>query len=232
MNNQYQRQFETLLRVRAFGDKYSDLFPPTSLSGRMFATIASAITELSQYAGTQAAGFGLARESVTAKAEAREILRECLVAIARTAGSIDREHPGVVKKFRLPRKVSDGALISGARGFAENVESMKEVFVAYEMSPDFVHELHAAIHGLETAVQERTNKKGRQIAATLSIEDTMDKAMDALYRLDGMAPNKLGKDYPKLKEWELARRVQKARVSKSSEPEPSDPAVTVPPTAA
>ena len=88
MNNQYQRQFETLLRVRAFGDKYSDLFPPTSLSGRMFATIASAITELRQYAGTQAAGFGLARESVTTKAEAREILRECLVAIARTGVSL------------------------------------------------------------------------------------------------------------------------------------------------
>ena len=90
MKNLFNRQFEMLLRVRAFGEKHSDLFPTTSLAGRLFASNASVITELSQSAGTQAAGFAMASEGATSKAEAREHLRECLLVIARTARSIDR----------------------------------------------------------------------------------------------------------------------------------------------
>ena len=92
MRSQFDRQFSTPLRVRAFGEKHSDLFPSSSLSGRMFGTIAQAIPELSKTAGSQAAGLALAKEGVTAKAEAREALREWIVdktLIARLALSPD-----------------------------------------------------------------------------------------------------------------------------------------------
>ena len=116
MRSQFNRQFTTLLRVRAFGEKHSDLFPPSSLSGKMFGIIAEAITALSNNAGSQAAGLALAREGTTAKAEARQALREWVVDISRTARSIGRDHPEILAKFRLPYDVSDRALISVARG--------------------------------------------------------------------------------------------------------------------
>lgn len=43
MKTQYTRQLETLVKVRAFGQAHSDLFPPSSLSGKMFGVIANAI---------------------------------------------------------------------------------------------------------------------------------------------------------------------------------------------
>ena len=95
---------------------------------------------------------------------------------------------------------------------------MKEIFVAHEMAPGFIEELRDAIGRFEAAIRKHTDKKGLRVAATASI-DAMDKAMNAVYRLAGIVPNKLRKDYPTLKEWELARRVHNARVSKSPEPE-------------
>jgi hypothetical protein len=46
----------------------------------------------------------------------------------------------------------------------------------------------------------------------------------AVYQLAGMVPNKLKKDSAALREWELARRVASARLSKGPEAEPSPPA--------
>ena len=52
--------------------------------------------------------------------------------------------------------------------------------------PNFVQELKASIACLEDAIKAHAEKKGIQITATASIESTMEKAMDAMYRLDGM----------------------------------------------
>ena len=59
MKNQFNRQFDTLLRVSAFGANHSDLFPPTSLSGQLFTAIADSIPELRKNDGSQAASFAL-----------------------------------------------------------------------------------------------------------------------------------------------------------------------------
>lgn len=217
MQNLFNRQFEMLLRVRAFGEKHSDLFAPTSVASKMFAVIAAAIPELSKNAGAQAAGSALTREGVTAKAEAREALRECLYAINQTARAIGRDQPGVRAKFRLPKSASDQNLIGAARGFAQNAEPLKDVFVAHEMSADFIQELEAAIHRFDEAIREHAEKKGVRSTATASIEDAMDRAMDAVYRLVGIVPNKVRNDYPALREWELAQRVASARAAKPPE---------------
>jgi len=224
MRSQFNRQFTTLLRVRAFGEKHSDLFPPSSLSGKMFGIIAEAITALSNNAGSQAAGLALAREGTTAKAEARQALREWVVDISRTARSIGRDHPEILAKFRLPYDVSDRALISVARGFAQNAAPLVALFVEHELSATFVQELEGAIACFEDAIEDHADKRGLQVAATASIGDAMETAMDALYRLDGMVPNKIKKNPVLLREWDAARRIAAPRSSKSPDSATSPPA--------
>ena len=205
MKTLFNRQYDALLRVRAFAEKHSDLFPPATLAGKMFAVIAAAIPDVTKYAGSQEAGFALAREE----------------AIVKTARSIGRDQPAVLGKFLMPRGGGDRSLINAAIGFVENAGAMKDVFVAHEMSPDFVQELQEAIYRFETAIREHQDRKGLHISATGFIEDTMEPAMDAVYRLAGIVPNKLKKNAAILREWEHARRVASGRVSKS--PETEDP---------
>jgi len=221
MKTLFNRQYDALLRVRAFAEKHSDLFPPATLAGKMFAVIAAAIPDVTKYAGSQEAGFALAREGLSSKAEARQNLRDCLEAIVKTARSIGRDQPAVLGKFLMPRGGGDRSLINAAIGFVENAGAMKDVFVAHEMYPDFVQELQEAIYRFETAIREHQDRKGLHISATGFIEDTMEPAMDAVYRLAGIVPNKLKKNAAILREWEHARRVASGRVSKS--PETEDP---------
>ena len=101
----------------------------------------------------------------------------------------------------------------------------------HEMSRNFVEELQLAIDRFETAILDYSEKKDVRVAATASIEETVDKAMDTVFRLAGIVPNKIRKNQQTLKEWELARRVHGVRVSKSAEPEPSASTEAVPATA-
>ena len=105
---------------------------------------------------------------------------------------------------------------------------MKDEFIAHEMDPGFIYELNVAIARLEASIVEYNNAKGAQTNATASIEQVIQKAMDAAYRLDGMVPNKLSNNYPLLKEWEAARRVASARVVSKPNPEGAIPPVADP----
>ena len=219
MRNLFNRQLDMLVRVLAFGKKYAHLFPPDTLAGKLFAIIAATIPTLSESAGSQAAGVALNRQGVTEKAESRTVLLDCLDAITQTARAIGRENPGVRSNFKMPRSVSDRDVLSVARSFADNAEPIKDLFLAHETDPGFIDELKAAITRFEESIRIREQAKGTQSNATAAIEDTIDKAMDAAYRLDGIVPNKVRKDYPALKEWEGARRVARAR-QPVSDPEP------------
>jgi hypothetical protein len=224
MKDLFNRQFDTLVRVSAFYRKHSHLFSPESLSAKMFEVIGEAIAELTRHIGSQAAGSALAREGSISRAEARQALRDCLEAITRTSRSIGRGHPETLSKFRMPREVGDRELLGAAIGFLARVGPMRDVFVAHEMEPDFVEQLEASIKHLEDAIQEYSEKKTIQTTATSSIEETMQKAMDAVYRLAGVVPNRLKRNSSVLREWDIARRVASARVvSKSPEPEPEPP---------
>src|SRR5438093_5013701 len=78
--------------------------------------------------------------------------------------------------------------------FAQNAAPLVALFVEHELSATFVQELEAAIARFEDAIEDHADKRGLQVAATASIGDAMEKAMDVLYRLDGMVTNKIKKN--------------------------------------
>jgi len=49
----------------------------------------------------------------------------------------------------------------------------------------------------------------------------METAMDAVYRLDGIVPNKLKNNSPLLREWDTARRIASARTAKAAQDRPA-----------
>jgi hypothetical protein len=132
----------------------------------------------------------------------------------------------VLSLFRMPWDVGDQALIGAAHGILEKATATKDLFVTYEMSPNFLEELQAAIQRLETAISGHKDNNAIRSTTADSFEETMATAMDAVYRLAGVMPNKLKKDSAEFREWEDARRVVRGRAPKPSGPEPSPPAAT------
>ena len=88
-----------------------------------------------------------------------------------------------------------------------NAAPLLDLFVAHELPPTFIEDLQAVIVRLENAIETHADKRGTQVAATASIEDAMETAMDTVYRLDGIVPNKIKNNPATLREWDAARRV-------------------------
>ena len=223
MTNLFNRQFDMLVRVLAFAKKYADVFSQSSLARKLFGIIEATLPELSKSAGLQDAGFALNREGSTSRAQARAVLFDCMDAIGLATRSMGRENPQIAAKFKMPYSLGDRGVIGRARGFVENAEAMKVDFLAYELEPDFIEQLKTAIRRFEDSIATHAEAKVTQANATASVEDTVETAMDAAYQLDGIMPNKFRKNYPVLREWESARRVARARVSKPVSEDPPQP---------
>ena len=230
MQNLFNRQIDMLSRVLAFNQRHADLFPPNSLVATLFAIIGAALPDLSKAAGSQAASIALSREGSSSRGEARAEVLDCLDAICLTARSIARVDARVGSKFKMPRSISDRDLLGVARGIAENAEPMKDEFILHEMDPSFIDELNAAISRFEESIHDHLNAKDVQTSATDLIGETLQRALDAFYRLDGIVPNKARKNPAILREWETARKVVRARVA--STPEGNTAAGSVPPATA
>lgn len=217
MNSLDTRRYEMLVRVRDFGAAHSDLFAKSSLAGRAFASVASAVSKLMQHAASQQSGRSSAREGTTSKAVAREALREDLDAIVRTARGLALDTPGIDDRFRAPRSSRDQALVNHARAFSADAAPLATAFVEHGMPEDFLDDLGDSIKELEDAIRERN--EGRQInaAAQTAIDEAMEEALEAVRRLDAIVPNVLRKSASQLSAWELARRVE-YRGARKAEP--------------
>ncbi len=168
MRNLFNRQFDMLVHVLGFYKKYAHLFSPDSLAGKMFAIIATSLPQLSESAGSQAAGAALTREGTTSRGQARAVLFDCLDRISWTARAIARDNPQIRDKFIMPYSLGDREVIHKAHGFAENAESMKGVFLDHEVDPDFIEELNAAITRFEESIVEHGRARRTLTKATMT----------------------------------------------------------------
>ena len=221
MNTVDTRRFEMLVRVREFGTIHADLFPASTLGGKAFAALTSAVADLTQHVSAQLSGIGSAREATTSKAVAREALRDDLDAIVRTVRVMALDDPGVAEKFTLPRSSGDHALLSTARQFASDAKPLAKEFIEHYMPKDFVTDLIEDISEFEQAMSDREAGRDIHTTAGAAIEGTMDAALDAVRRLDGLVPNRLRDDPTTLAAWDRARRVEYRARKKAEAPEAS-----------
>lgn len=233
MKNRFTRQFEMLSRVAGFFARYSSLFPAVGLAVELFAVLTQALPAISKAAGSEAAGVAQKRERTLVKVEARTAVLNCLNAICLAAKAITHINPIVSKKFEMPRNIGDRALIAYARGIAENVLPMKEEFINHEMELTFIDELNAAIEHLEAAVGSQVTAKDDHNQAVRRVTSTMKQALEAVYRLDGIVPNKV-RNYPDaFEDWKDVRRLTHGRAPAAPQLEtqaaPSDAAVAAAP---
>ena len=216
MNSFDMRRYDMLVRVREFGNSHADLFPPTSVAGQAFAEISSAIEGLKTHAAGHLSGRGSAREGTTSKTVAREALREDIDAIIRTARALALDTPGMAGKFRPPRGNGDLALLNTARAFARDAAPLKSQFIAFSMPEDFLEDLERDTTEFENASRSRDAGKDAHIAARAALDAEMEKALNALRRLEAAVTNRLNGEPAVLAVWNRARRIAPQPRARSS----------------
>jgi hypothetical protein len=220
MNMLVTRRLEMLVRVRDFGAAHRDLFPASTLGGKMFVTVGSAVTALSEQAASQLSGRGTARGGASSKAVARAALRDSLDAISRTARALALDNPGLDDKFRLPRSQADQALLSAGRAFAHDARPLAKEFIAHDMPTNFLTELNADLQEFEQAIREHAVGKDTHIAARAGIDTAMEAGLTAVQRLDAIVANRLREDPTTVAVWDSARHVERTARTKNAAPTP------------
>ena len=73
------------------------------------------------------------------------------------------------------------------------------------MPEDFIEDLTRDIAELKDACRDRNASTGADVAARAAFDTAMEKALNALRRLDAAVPNRLGRDAAKRAIWTRAR---------------------------
>jgi hypothetical protein len=222
MNELETKRYQMLTRVREFGAQHASAFPADSFGGQTFAEVGAVITALAGYDTAQSVGRGGARESTVSKATARAALYEHLLAINVTARALALDTPGLETKFRMPRSGTDQALLTAGRAFAADAVPLAGEFQKHEMPAHFIDELHADIASLEEALSGRARSRDSHVAATASLDATMERGIKAVQRLNAIVRNKFRDDPAALAAWESASHVE--RRSRTVAPPPPEPA--------
>jgi hypothetical protein len=213
-----------LTRVREFGLRHASDFPADSFGGQSFAEVGAVITALAGYATAQSVGRGGVRERTVSKATARAALYEHLLAINVIARALALDTPGLETKFRLPRSGTDQALRTAGRAFAADAVPLAGACQQHEMPANFIDALHADIAALEEALSGRARHRDAPVAATASLDATVERGIKAVQRLHAMVRNKCRDDPAALAAWESASPVERrARTGAPPQPEPPLP---------
>jgi hypothetical protein len=222
MNELENKRYQMLTRVREFGARHASDFPADSFGGQIFAEVGAVITALAGYDTAQSVGRGGARESTVSKATARAALYEHLLAINVTARALALDTPGLETKFRMPRSGTDQVLITAGRAFAADAVPLAGEFQKHEMPANFIDELNADIAVLEEAISGRARNRDSHVAATASLDATVDRGIKAVQRLNAIVRNKCRDDPAALAAWESASHVER-RARPVAPPQPAPP---------
>ena len=224
MNDLEHKRYQMLTRVRAFGARHASAFPADALGGQSFAEVGAVITALAGYDTAQSVGRGGARESTVSKATPRAALYEHLLAINVTARALALDTPGLETKFRMPRSGTDQALITAGRAFAADAVPLAGACQQHEMPANGIAALHADIAALEEAISGRAHNRDSHVAATASLDATVERGIKAVQRLNAIVRNKFRDDPAALAAWESASHVERrSRTIAPPQPEPPQP---------
>ena len=216
-----RRQYDMLVRVRDFGDRYGHLFPTSSVARQNFEAVAAAIKELDAQDVTHMAA------SVSARAHRKEIAREALLSrlqgVSQTARVLAADAPGLDVQFPMPNSLSDQALLTTGRKFVRDAELLRSQFLAHGMPASFVADLNALADGFERALRDRGLGREARRAARASTEAALTSGRTAVRSLDAIVTNHLRDDAVTRTVWEQARRIVYPERRKRIDPAPEPP---------
>lgn len=218
MNTRERKQYETMLKIREFGEARAADFPAGSFGGDTFANLNRVIETLKQYAIEEDSHRTGKRQGTTVKSVQREALMEDLRAINLSARAMSRRIPGVEEKFRLPYRVTEQEFLTTARRFVADAEPLAAEFIKYELPADFLDDLRTDITAFERALGERSVANASSVTVGAAIDENIAAGIEAIRDLDAVVRNRYRNDPTTLAAWTNATHVTRTpRVAKAKE---------------
>jgi hypothetical protein len=222
MTKRQARQYEMLVRVRAFGKAHQDHFTEGGEGNRAFNVVGAALTEVDAYnSGKQTAG----RQSRQSKPAAKQALTAQLRRVAQSARVMAKTMPDADASFPMPRKASDVALLQAGLLFVKEVEPRTDAFVRCGLPATFAAELQQAVTGFEQAIGGRQAGRTGSAVSQVAIRTALRQGVDAVNSLDILVRNALGSDIKAMAAWKRDRHVDPvgrhaSAGAESNQPEP------------
>lgn len=226
MKDTEQRGYEMFVRVRDYVTARNADFPPTSAAGLLVISLREVIAEIEAKAAEQSSGFSARRVGTASRGVARESLREQMEAISRTADALSLTTPGLEDRFRLPRNNNDQLLINTARAFARDALPFAAQFIGFGLPETFLADLNEAIEEFEQAINRQNSGRDAHVAATMAIDEALERGINLVRQLDAIVRNKHRDDPAQLAAWQSASRIERSpqRAQPQTPPPPTPPA--------
>jgi hypothetical protein len=204
MTARQTRQYEMLVRVRAFGKAHQDRFAEGGEGSRAFTTVGAALAEVDAFNGGKQTAR---REDRQTKPGAKRVLMMQLRRVAHSARVMAKTVPDADAKFPLPTRQSDTALLQAGLLFVKEVGPMNDAFMRCGLPPTFVEELQQAVAVFEQAIAGRQAGKTGATVSGVAIRAALREGVDAVTSLDILVGNALGSDIKAMAAWKRDRHV-------------------------
>jgi hypothetical protein len=214
MNSKQTKQYEMFLRVRDFGNTHGDAFSASSVAKDTFAAVGAAIDELAA-ADVRKRGSLQSARADRNKA-ARTALTDVLVSASHLARVL-RVRGRPLPAFELPELRNDQSLLTTARQFAADAVAFDAEFTGHGVGPA---QITASAAALETAVRDRGSSRSEHTAVRARIKEVLNAARLDVQRLDLIVKGECGGDPVIQSVWQLARRVDRPRVTRADAARP------------
>jgi hypothetical protein len=208
------------LRVRDFGAARRVQFPPSSVGGQAFATVAAAAAQVQ---GQYAAKLRVGAAGTRAKKAARAAIEARLTAIARTARLAARIHPvdsAGPDTLSVPVRKADVTLLTAAHAALARADAVMDQLRPFGLSDALIPELHHHVDAFAQAIDDQRARKTVLTAARNALTAAIAQGMDAAHTLDVIVANTLRDDPVELALWKRDRHVA-SRKRVAAVPKPS-----------
>lgn len=203
------KQMEMFIRVHENEPEFALAAPEGSHGAELLGQLGQVIEDLRSRAYDQSRGQSSVRESFGSTAAARDELIRQMDAVRRTVRVLSPTRPGLADKFRSPHGISDQALLTLARTYGNDAFPLKADLIKLGLGADFIADLDAAAVALDAILNEKTQRRGRQVAATAEIDQLIDRGLQIVRELSVVVHNIYANDPTKLALWKSVSHVEK-----------------------
>lgn len=213
MNDSERRYYERHVRVKQFGTDNAGDFG--GIGSTTFTDHATLTNEIEAMGASQQAGVGTSSQEFEQKDTARELLRDLMSEVARTARSMEYQYDGIADLFRFQRNMTDVDLLNRARAFITNAAPYSGPFKDYKLSDDIVAELTPLADNFEASFGELDSAVADRVEAGANLAAKIRAANVKVRILDGIVKNTYANNPGKLAAWVSASHVEKPPTKKT-----------------
>jgi len=176
-----------------------------SRGAEIYDELGQAVEEIRSSAYEQSRAQSSVREISATIEAAREELERQLDAIRKTVRSTGIT--GTEEKFLPARAVPDQGMLTLARTYGNDAFPFKAELVKRGLGADFINDLSEASQAFDAALNERSQRLGRQVGATAELEHKIERGLRLARELGVIVRNVYADDPAKLALWESVAHV-------------------------